>query len=184
VKHIFASLSVAATVLLVAAFVLGLMVEDPKAGTPEAVAQFQYHFLAGSAGLVFAALVHAIVLTYFMGTGRWIEETSEAYRLDPSLRAQNQSLKYRAVSGMGTCLLLLIATGAFGAAADPASPVGFRGWFGLSPTAIHFTVAAATLCANALVNFWEFQAIDRNGEIVNAVLADVRRIRQEKGLPV
>ena len=183
-RYIFSSLAVVSTILLVAAFILGLMIEDAKSLDPAALAQVRNHFLAGVAGLVFGALVHAIVLTYFMGTGRWIEETSHAYRLDATWRAQNQRLKYRTVGGMMVCLILLILTGAFGAAADPASAVGFQGWFGLSAATIHFLVAATTLCANTVVNFWEFQAIDRNGEIVSAVVDQVRRIRQERGLPV
>jgi hypothetical protein len=184
VRNIFSSLAVVSTILLVAAFILGLMIEDAKSPDPAALAQVRNHFLTGAAGLVFGALVHAIVLTYFMGTGRWIEETSHAYRLDGTWRAQNQKLKYRTVGGMMVCLILLILTGAFGAAADPASAVGFQGWFGLSAATIHFIVAVTTLCANAVVNFWEFQAIDRNGEIVGAVVDQVRRIRQERGLPV
>ena len=183
-RYTFASLAVFSTILMVAAFVLGLMIEDATSPEPEALAQFRNHFLAGAAGLVFGALVHALVLTYFMGTGRWIEETSQAYRLDASWRAENQKLKYRTVGGMVVCLVLLILTGAFGAAADPASAVGFQGWFGLSAATIHFIIAATTLCANAVVNFWEFVAIDRNGELVNSVLDQVRRIRQERGLPV
>jgi len=144
----------------------------------------QYHFLTALAGMVFATLVHAIVLTYFMGTGRWIEETSSAYRLSPDLYQSSQSTKYRVIPLMVVCILLLIATGAFGAAADPGSAVRFKGWFGITPAKIHLTIAIATLLANVGVNYLEFHALEKSGQIIEMVLAEVRRIRIEKGLAV
>ena len=33
-----------------------------------------YHVLTSVAALIFAGLVHAVLLTYFMGTGRWMDE--------------------------------------------------------------------------------------------------------------
>jgi hypothetical protein len=184
VNRIFLSLAGVSGMLLIGAFLLGLNIGDPTSRDRAVQAAFSYHFFAATLALIFAALVHAIVLTYFMGTGRWMEETCRAYALPGHWREENQRLKSRMTLGMMACFALLIATGATGAAADPASPVEFAGWFGLSGATIHFLLGSTTLAANMLVNFWEYQAIYRNGEIVNAVLAEVRRMREERGLAV
>ncbi len=183
-KRIYLTLVTVSTVLLITAFVLGLSIGDPTERVETTQQHVQWHFLTALAALVFAALVHAIVLTYFMGTGRWMEETSRAYRIDATWLEESTTLKYRTILAMTVCLLLLIFTGAFGAAADPASPVQFQGWLGVTPVTIHFAMAVTLLSINAIVNFWEFIALHRNGELIEEVLARVREIRLERGLPV
>jgi hypothetical protein len=183
-NRIFLPLCGLSTILLVTAFALGLQIGDPRQLDQAVQAGVQYHFLAALAALCFATLVHAIVLTYFMGTGRWIEETSQAYRLPVDFHRENQRVKYRLIPAMVGCFLMLVTTGALGAAADPGSPVQFAGAWGLSAAAWHQSFAVATLLCNLGVNYWEYVALFRNGEIVQAVLAEVRRIRTEKGLAV
>ncbi|MBD3672123.1 MAG: hypothetical protein HUJ26_01240 [Planctomycetaceae bacterium] len=140
--------------------------------------------LTALAALVFALLVHAILLTYFMGTGRWLEETSKAYKLSPAYCERSAKLKYSTLPLMVVILVLLIITGGLGAAADPLSHVRFRGWFGLSAADIHFLTACLTIGANLLVNLVEYFAIQQNGHLVKEVLGEVQRIREEHGLPV
>lgn len=183
-KRIFVSLALLSTLLLGVAFALGYSIGDPKVREPSVQAAVSNHFLTALAGLAFAALVHALVLTYFMGTGRWMEETMRAYRLPDRWWSESRKLKYQTVPAMVACLLLLVFTGAVGAAADPASPVNFQGWGGLSAAKIHLLIAATMLGVNTLVNLWEYQAIARNVVLINEVLGEVRRIREERGLPV
>ncbi len=183
-NRIFLPLCGVSWILLGAAFVLGLQIDDPKIAEIAVQRGVQYHFLTALAALVFATLVHALVLTYFMGTGRWMEETSTAYRLDGKYHAESSSLKYRTIPAIVGAFLLLVVTGAFGAAADPGSPAQFSGWFGLTAATIHQVSAIITLTVNALVNYLEFASLDRNGEIIELVMQDVRRIRLEKGLAV
>jgi len=180
----FLTLCIISAVFLVVAFLMGTLIDDPKVATREVQRWVQYHFLAALTALMFATLVHAIVLTYFMGTGRWLEETSLAYKLSPEFHAESQRLKSRTTFAMLFAFLMLLATGALGAAADPGSAVRFQGGLGLTPAQWHFTVATITLIVNLAVNSAEFQAITRNGELVEAVLSEVRRIRTEKGLAV
>lgn len=180
--RIFTTLAIVAAILTAAAFVLGMGIGD---ATQRAAQSFvSYHLLTGLGALIFTSLVHAIVLTYFMGTGRWLEETTTAYQLDWTAYKSSKTLKYRTILLMMVCFLMLIATGAFGAAADPASAVGFRGFWGFSGGAVHMTVALTTWAFNLLVNVYQFQVLTRNGELIESVLADVRRIRIEKGLSV
>jgi hypothetical protein len=182
--RIFLTLAILANLALVAALWLGYEIGDATLPDREAQAQVSVHFLTGLGALCFAVLVHAIVLTYFMGTGRWLEETSNAYALGADWGRRSKDLKWYSYPTMTLALLMLIATGAFGGAADPASAFGFRGWGQLSAAEVHQYVAIATLAANVFVNVLEFRALRNNGRLVTDVLAEVRRIRLERGLPV
>jgi len=183
-NRIFLPLGSLSVIFLVITFVLGLQIDDPKVLDKAVQAGVQTHFLSALASLCFATLVHAIVFTYFMGTGRWLEETSTAYHLAATPYEESQKIKYRVLPAMVACFLLLITTGAFGAAADPGSPVQFQGWLGLSPATWHRTAAIITLVANIGAHFIEYLALFRNGEIIEGVMTEVRRIRVEKGLAV
>ena len=182
-KRIFATLAVVSTLFLLAAYVLGWMIDDPR-DLSDGGASVRWHFLSAVGGLMFAALVHAIVLTYFMGTGRWLEETSNAYKLGDTWTSQNRKIKYGTLPWMAGALLLLILAGAFGAIADPASRAGVDGFFGIPAATVHNLVASFALAANMAINYLEYSSIARNSELVDGVLAEVLRIRKEKNLPV
>ncbi|MBL8819776.1 MAG: hypothetical protein JNL58_27370 [Planctomyces sp.] len=183
-KRIFLTLAVIANCVLVTALFFGLWVGDPNTRDLVVQQRISTHMLIGLGALTFATLVHAILFTYFMGTGRWLEETSRAYSLDQAWHSENQRIKYGTLPGMVVCLLLLITTGALGAAADPATPVSLDGFLGMSGSTIHFTIAITTASVNLIVNIMELIAIHRNGMIIEGVLAEVRRIRLDRGLPV
>lgn len=180
--RIFTPLAILAAILTGVTFSLGMSIGD--ATQQAAQRTVTYHMLTGLGSLLFSSLVHALVLTYFMGTGRWLEETSTAYKLDWAPYRESKKLKYRTIVLMMLCFLLLIATGAFGAAADPASSVGFKGFAGLSGGQVHMTVALITWGINLAVNCYQFQVLTRNGEIIESVMGEVRRIRVENGLSV
>lgn len=180
-KRIFVTLAVCATALLILTIVLGLNIGD--ATSAEAQGQISQHMLIGMGALTFGILVHAISLTYFMGTGRWIEETSNAYGLGEELYNRSQKIKYGTLPGLTICVGLLIATGAFGAVADPATQISLDGFLGMSGATIHFAIAVTTAVVNMLTNFSQFVAISKNSQVVESVLAEVRRIRTERGLP-
>ena len=109
-NRIFSTLAIISNLGLGVTFILGWTVISPDVegatGLPLTV-----HFLTALAALTLTLLVHAIVLTYFMGTGRWIEETSQAYQLGIDSREENIRLKYRTLPGMVACITLLIVTG-------------------------------------------------------------------------
>lgn len=182
--RIFISLAFAGTALIAIAFFLGLGIGDATSRDLVVQASVSRHMMTGLAGLVFASLVHAIVFTYFMGTGRWIEETSRAYKLPAETHRENQSIKYRLLPGMTGAILLLVVTGALGGAADPASPVEFTGWLGMTASMTHLVVGCATVAANLAVHMHEFRSIERNGELIEGIMSEVRRIREERGLTV
>ena len=174
--RIFASLSLIGNLGLIAVFWLGWSVGDDF-HSDEVRVQMATHFRTALAAVPIALLVHSVALTYFMGTGRWIEETGEAYKLGPEFRTQNIQLKYRILPGMMLCVGLMLATGAFGAIADPGANVRMA-----NSRVIHFSLALALVLTNLLVTWTEWQAIARNGALVEAVMDRVRQIRREKGL--
>lgn len=182
--RIFLTLAVVGNVLLTIAVCVGLSLGDAAADDPEIQSRIGRHMLFGLSALTFATLVHAICLTYFMGTGRWLEETSRAYSLDEHFYRSNQRAKYRMLPLMVICLLLLIAVGAVGAVADPASPASMDGFLGLSSGTHHLIIAVVTAVVNLITNVIQFLAVRRNSSVIEDVLKEVRRIRTERGLPV
>jgi hypothetical protein len=182
--RIFSTLATCSTLLLVVAFWLGTGIGDARLRDSAVQSRVTVHFLTGVAALVFASLVHALVITYFMGTGRWLEETSRAYRLGDARQVRSRALKWRTYPPIVASLLLLIVTGALGGAADPASAVSFQGIGPFTAAQVHFHVAAATFAVNVAANLCEYSALRRNGALIAEVLDDVRRIRVERGLEV
>lgn len=174
-KQIFVFLALLGNLALVVTFALGWRIEDTSAAASQH--ELSLHFLYALASSGFALLVHAIVLTYFMGTGRWIEETSAAYRFEPAAREKNIRLKYRVIPGMVACMTMIILTGALGAVADPASNVEWN-W----AKTTHFTLAVVTIGMNILVSALEFHQIGRNTELVNLVYEEVKAVRKDRGL--
>jgi len=184
VNRIFLTLALAGNLLVAAALLLGLQIDDPAARSPAVQALVSWHLLTGLAALCFTILVHALVLTYFMGTGRWLEETTRAYGLPADLQRQSWTLKYRVVPLLSVAILLLILVGATGAAADPASHVGWGRIAGMAAADVHLATALGTWAINVAIQAAEYSALLRNGAIVQEVLQEVRRIRMEHGLPV
>lgn len=176
-NQIFFVLATTSNLALVATFWLGWRISDPGSLAEAARHQVSSHFLFALGSIMFALLVHAIVLTYFMGTGRWIEETCEAYHFEGAARSENIRLKYQVIPGMIFCILLLIVTGAFGAISDPAANMRM-------PAAhlIHFGLAILTLSTNLFVSFLEYRLICRNTSVVELVFREVQAVRREHGL--
>lgn len=176
-NQIFLFIATLGNIALLITIWLGWRIEDAAAMTDVARQQVSFHFLFALASSSFALFVHAVVLTYFMGTGRWIQETSEAYSFEGTARQQNMKLKYKVLPGMMLCLALILITGAFGAIADPSSNTQME--YGAT---IHFTLAVSLLFANLLVNVIQYSAIVQNSAVVDLVYQEVLEVRKERGL--
>jgi hypothetical protein len=135
------------------------------------------HLLIALAASLVVLMLHSIVLTYFMGTGRWLEETIKAYVLDERFRSGNIRLKYRVIPGMVACMALVIITGAVGALNDP-SVIDQASW----NSTLHFLLAIGTVGLNLAISVVEYFAIRENGQLVADVVVEVKRIRRERGL--
>ena len=137
--RIFPILAALDALLLSISFALGVVsklrdgVHNPSDQT------FWYHFLAGLSAEVLTLLVHCLIFTYFLGTGRWVKEVKIAYTLpDEPLPKLTRDLKRRVFPPALFAMLTATFTGAAGAAAlggagFGASPAGFAGGVEASP---------------------------------------------------
>jgi hypothetical protein len=113
------------------------------------------------------------VLTYFLGTGRWVKEVCIAYGFPDDLPRQTRDIKRRNTPGVIFAMLLTIAAAAAGMAAQQ------RAW----PGWVHLVLVSATVLVNLRVFIVEYRNMRWNGQILDAVMADVERLRAERGLP-
>jgi hypothetical protein len=179
--RIFLSLAWFALVMMAATLILGLSIEDLHTDhSPEMLRWAIVHRLSGVATALVVVLVHSIVITYFIGTSRWCKEVGEAYGLDRSLLARATMLKRRtfpwAVMGMGAVVGVI----SLGARADPATGLRHtQDW-----ATLHLIGALVGLAFIAWSFFVEWNNIHANHQVIADVLAEVRRIRAERGLEV
>jgi hypothetical protein len=112
-----------------------------------------------------------------------MEEARLAYKLDTRWNQENRRLKYRAIPLMTACLVVLILNIPLGAIAVDRGNWTLPGGHEVSPSSVHFVSAILTIVVNLAVNAIEYKAIERNSELIGEVVQEVRRIRQEHGLP-
>src|SRR5262245_39259475 len=95
--RIFPSLASLSLMLYGAALILGLSVGDlyTRPVAEAALAWRGRHMLTGIAAALAVVFVESIVVTYFIGTGRWCKEVTEAYQLPPDDLAESARLKRR-----------------------------------------------------------------------------------------
>lgn len=172
-KHTFTALAAALTLGLLASIGVGFwsfFLTDPVAKKDV----FIVHFFLGLCTALGALLVHCIIFTYFLGTGRWVKEVGLAYGLpDQHQPRQTRELKRATFPPALFAMLTAIATTAAGAGAQ------LQEW----PWQVHATLAFVTLG----VNLWAFRVEHRNvranAAVIAAVLDEVDRIRAARGLP-
>jgi hypothetical protein len=135
---------------------------------------FVIHFGLGLCTVLACLLVHCLIFIYFLGTGRWVKEVAIAYKIaDEPWPKLTRELKRATFPPALFSMLIAIAAAAAGAGAQ------LQAW----PWYIHMSLGLATL----LINLWAFRVEIRNvtinAGIIDAVLAEVDRIRGEHGLP-
>lgn len=169
-KRIFLGLVLAHTALAAVTLVLGFSFNPYSETRPS-------HWDAGLATCILTLLVHSVVLTYFVGTGRWVREVSDAYGFDSALYAKAWRTKVRAVPFGVLSMLLIIAAGALGAAADPGATVRLDTWMGVSAERWHLIGVLAALAFNAVSYVVEYRALCAHAEIIEEVMQHVARVR-------
>ena len=93
--RIFLGLAVTTVCLLLASFVLGLEAAGETAGKEHVWRDV--HFLMSLLTVLVGLLVHSIVFTYFLGTGRWVKEVARVYGLPDWVYAQAVKNKWKAL---------------------------------------------------------------------------------------
>ena len=136
-----------------------------------------YHWHAGLWNTLFTTLIHSIVITYFVGTGRWIREVSRVYKFSGAFHDRSWKAKMQAIPfAMGSIFIIIVAAG-FGASADPGSTVQLKEWMGLTAVPLHFVTVLFALSVNLLTYFFEYQALLENSAIIDSVMQEVAKVR-------
>jgi hypothetical protein len=172
--RIFTTLAAADGIFLVITYLLGTVskLRDGIHHPDDRI--YWFHFLFGLSTALLTLLVHCLIFTYFLGTGRWVKEVKLAYGLpDAPLPKLTRDLKRKVFPPALFAMLFAAATGAAGAAAH----VGVSHWL------VHGSLATLAV----LVNFWafgvEYRCLKTNGVVLEEVLQEVDRIRAARGLP-
>lgn len=172
--RIFLTLASVNALALVVSFLLGLT-SMLRHGVENALdPTYQVHFLVGLLTAILTLLVHCIIFTYFLGTGRWVKEVGLAYSLpDDPWPKLTRELKRSTFPPALFAMLITIATSAAG------TGVQLRAW----DWWVHGSLALLTLLINGWAFRVEYRNVRTNAAVIDAVLRDVDRIRAERGLP-
>jgi hypothetical protein len=171
--RIFVGLALVNALILTAAFAVGLA-SWYSGGADSGALVYLIHFVLGLSGAILTLLVHCLIFTYFLGTGRWVKEVGLAYHLpDEPWPKLTRELKRWTFPPALAAMLITIAAAAAGAG------VQLREW----PWYAHGSLALAALVVNLAAFVVEYRNVRTNGEIIDKVLAEVERVRAEHGLP-
>ncbi|HEX4149230.1 MAG TPA: hypothetical protein VHY20_09595 [Pirellulales bacterium] len=191
-NRIFTCLAAIALVCVLATFAVGLSLRSGNLRDRADTATQQLgtvHRLSGIAAGLFVVLVNSVVATYFIGTSRWCKEVSETYGLAGEYVARSTQLKRRTFPLCVAGMLIAVAIVALGGAADPGAMVrspevlfGQKALAAVSWANVHFLAAALGIAAFLLIFVRQWNNIHANHEVINDVLAEVQRIRAERGL--
>jgi MFS family permease len=166
--------------LYAAAILLGLSIGDLYAD-PVAEATLAWrgrHMLTGLAAALAVVFVESIVVTYFIGTGRWCKEVTETYRLPPDDVAESARLKRRTFPLALVGMLTVVGVGSLGAASDPGTFLP-----NTARTAdIHLVAALLGFCVVAWTYYRAWLNISAQQAVINRLVAHVQRIRRDMGL--
>jgi len=186
VNRIFAPLATLAALVVLATLLLGLslrLIGDVNDAEDTAAQHWTtIHRLAGVGAGIGIMLVNSIVVTYFVGTSRWCKEVVETYDLDGSLIAESTRLKRSTFPTAVASMLIVVGIVALGGATDPAAAMRVPPLAGVTWAQLH--LAGAVIGLTAIVYFFFLQAgnIRANQAIINQVIDEVRKIRDERGL--
>lgn len=179
--RIFTTLAWFAVLFMAATLFMGLMMGDLRHDpSPETISWARVHRLCGVAAALFVVFVNSIVVTYFIGTSRWCKEVVETYRLDANLTARSTALKRRAFPWAVMSMLTVVGVISLGGAADPATGrAGTEDW-----VVVHLVGALLGLVLVVWAAIVEWNYIRANHVVINEIVAEVKRVRDELGLEV
>lgn len=177
--RIFPILAAASLLLFAVAFGMGLSIGDiyrnPDAS---AFAWRGRHMLTGTAAALGVVFVESIAVTYFIGTSRWCREVTDAYQLDRGDLVVSARLKRRTFPWCTLGMIAVVVVGALGAASDPGT-----GRPNAADTAqYHLGGALLGMALVAWTYFKAWTAIVENQQVIGRIVAEVQRIRAERGL--
>jgi hypothetical protein len=179
--RILLSLASLSIILLSAALVLGLWIGDLYNDPAQSTLHWAtIHRLTGVAAALAVVFVESVVVTYFIGTGRWCKEVVETYRLEQAFVQRSNLLKRRTFPWALVGMLAVVGIVALGGAADPATgrdhTQAWARW--------HLVGSFSGLLLIAWTYFVAWNNIFANHAIIREIVAQVGQIRRERGLDV
>jgi hypothetical protein len=180
VTRIFTVLAWFAILLVAVNLIVGLTLGDIRRPDPDVQHWATVHRLGGVAAALAVVLVNCIVVTYFIGTSRWAKEVVEAYQLDPEFARRSTALKRRTFPWATLAMLAIVGVISLGGAADPSTNRPDTALW----TTPHLIGAIAGMAFVAWVFVVEWNNIDRNHAVIDEIMAEVKRVRAERGLDV
>lgn len=162
---------------------LGLHAADPRDLTSEAASPwYRTHFMVGVGVGLTVVLVNSLVMTWFIGTGRWCREVVETYSLDRDLIARSNRLKRGAFPYALANMLIALGVLSLGAAADPSSNLRVAAPGGLSWAQWHWLAAIGAVIVIAATSLVEWRTIRAKQQVISDVMAAVNAARRQRGL--
>ncbi len=162
--------------------------DDARAAAAQADKQFTQprsmmtlHMLLGAAAAMVTVLVNSITITYFIGTSRWCKEVCETYQLSPNLAEEGTRLKRSTFPWTLAGIFAVIFLVGLGAAADPSGANWGRSAQFVMP---HYLAAMIGIVVVMASFFVQMGRIAENSAVIERILAEVERVRVEKGLEV
>lgn len=189
--RIFTTLALLAIAVLLVTLMVGLYIGDlhEVIHNPTSLSSTQIEHLAslarihkmfGVGSALVVVLVNSIVVTYFVGTSRWCKEVVETYSLDPELLRRSIVIKRRTFPWAVLSMLAVVGVIALGGAADPGTGLpGTANW--VMPHLIGALVGVGFIIWTFAV---EAQRIHAHHVVITDILAEVKRIRTDRGLDV
>jgi hypothetical protein len=172
--RIFTTLAAVNALALAAAFLTGILSQWRDAAQQPSDATYLVHFSLGLFAAIDTLLVHCVIFTYFLGTGRWVKEVGLAYGLpDVPWPRLTRDLKRRTFPPALTAMLVTIAAAAAGAGNQ------LKEW----PWPVHAGLAAAALAVNLWAFRIEYRDVRINAGVIDQVMQETERIRAARGLP-
>jgi amino acid transporter len=171
--RIFTTLATIDGLALALSFLFGVVSKWRDASQHAHDSIYLVHFTLGLFAAIGTLLVHCIIFTYFLGTGRWVKEVKIAYDLpDQPWPLLTRELKRKTFPPALAAMLITIATAAAGAGAQLQE----WSWY------VHGSLAVITLIVNLWAFRLEYRHIKTNSVTIEEVLREVDRIRAERGL--
>ncbi len=138
------------------------------------------HVLVGLMTAVVTLIVNCICVTYFIGTGRWCSEVTATYQLDASRDEEARRLKKTTFPWSLLAMMTVLGIAALGAAADPGTLRATTARY----VAPHFLAAIIGTLIIAWAFWRQHQGIVRNGRLIDQIMAEVKKMREARGLEV
>lgn len=179
--RIFFTLSVLSVVLLGSALLMGLTMGDLYArpmASRETLQWATLHRLTGISAALAVVFVESVAVTYFVGTSRWCKEVVETYGFSRDPVVASNRLKRMTFLWAVLGMLTAVGIAALGGASDPATlRPNTKAW-----ADYHLVGAISGIVFIIWTYFLAWSNIIANQAIIAGLVAEVREVRQQRGL--